>query len=274
SGRLSPDGTRVALGLMDARSSTKPKLWIYETSRGTGTQLTYGDRVDLWPVWSPDGGRVVFASSRKGQWDLYEIGLREREQERVLLESGNNKLPNSFSRDGRFLLYEEFDPLTKSDIKVLPLAGDRRPRAFVATPFDERNAQFSPDGRWVVYVSDEPGRPEVYLAAFPEGARRRISTEGGSQPRWSANGSELFYIAPGRKLTAVTVETRGAEPVLGQARTLFQMPPLARGGTAFGVPTKYDVSPDGRFLVHARLAEEAPVPITLVLNWTTGLGGR
>jgi Tol biopolymer transport system component len=274
SGRLSPDGTRVALGLMDARSSTKPKLWIYETSRGTGTQLTYGDRVDLWPVWSPDGGRVVFASSRKGQWDLYEIDLREREQERVLLESGNNKLPNGFSRDGRFLLYEEFDPLTKSDIKVLPLAGDRRPRVFVATPFDERNAQFSPDGRWVVYVSDEPGRPEIYLAAFPEGARRRVSTEGGSQPRWSADGRELFYIAPGRKLTTVSVETRGAEPVLGLARTLFQMPRLARGGTAFGIPTKYDVSPDGRFLVHARLAEEAPVPVTLVLNWTTGLGGR
>jgi len=273
SGRLSPDGTRVALSLMDARSSAKPQLWIYETSRGTGTQLTYGDWVNVWAVWSPDGGRLVFASSRKGKWDLYEIGLRDRE-ERVLLESGNSKLPNGFSRDGRFLLYEEIDPQTNRDIKVLPLTGDRRPRALVATPFDERSAQFSPDGRFVAYVSDEPGRNEVYLAAFPEGARRRVSTEGGSQPRWSADGRELFYIAPGRKLTAVTVDTRGAEPVLGQARTLFQMPPLARGGTAFGVPTKYDVSPDGRFLVHARLAEEAPVPITLVLNWTAGLGGR
>ncbi|MFN2386830.1 MAG: protein kinase [Thermoanaerobaculia bacterium] len=144
--RLSPDGTRVALSLMDPRYSTAPKLWIYETTRGTGTQLTYGVGVDLWPVWSPDGGRLVFSSSRKAQWDLYEKGLRERDEERLLLESGNNKFPNGFSRDGRFLLYEEFNSRTNRDIKVLPLDGDRRPRAFVATPFEERNAQFSPDG--------------------------------------------------------------------------------------------------------------------------------
>jgi len=272
--RLSPDGTRVALSLMDAQSFAPPKLWIYEVSRGTGTQLTYGVGVDLWPVWSPDGGRLVFASSPKGQWDLYEKGLRERDEARLLLGSDNNKFPNDFSRDGRFLLYEESEPRTNRDIKVLPLTGDRRPRTFVATPFEERNAQFSPDGRWVAYVSDEPGRPEVYLAAFPEGARRRVSTEGGSQPKWSADGRELFYIAPGRKLTAVSVETRGTEPVLGQSRTLFQVPPLARGATGFGAPAKYDVSPDGRFLVHARLAEEAPLPITLVLNWTAGLGAK
>jgi eukaryotic-like serine/threonine-protein kinase len=272
--RLSPDGARVALSFAGTRSAARPKLWIYEVSRGTGTQLTYGTFVDLWTVWSPDGDRVVFASSRKGQWNLYEIGLREKEGERLLLGSGNPKFPNGISRDGRFLLYEEFDHRTNRDIKVLPLVGDRQPRAFVATPFDERSAQFSPDGRWVAYVSDEPGRAEVYLAAFPEGARIRVSTEGGSQPKWSADGRELFYIAPGRKLTAVGVETRGAEPVLGQPRTLFQMPPLARGGTAYGRPTKYDVSPDGRFLVHSRLTEQAPLPITLVLNWTADLGGK
>jgi Tol biopolymer transport system component/predicted Ser/Thr protein kinase len=270
--RLSPDRTRVALSLIDPKSSAAPKLWIYEVSRGTGTQLTYGVGVDLWPVWSPDGDRLVFASARgKGQWDLYEKKLPETGEERLLLESVNNKFPDDFSPDGQFLLYEEFDPRTNHDIKVLPLTGDRRPRAFVATPFEERNAQFSPDGRWVAYMSEEPGRPEVYLAAFPEGARRRVSTEGGSEPRWSADGRELFYVAAGRKLAAISVETRGGEPVLGQSRTLFQMPPLARGGTGFGAPPKYDVSPDGRFLVHARVAEEAPSPITLVLNWTAAL---
>jgi hypothetical protein len=148
---------------------------------------------------------------------------------------------------------------------VLPFAGDRKPYPFLQTPFDERRAQFAPDGRWIAYQSNESGRHEVYVAPFPgPGGKRRVSPTGGGSPRWRRDGNELFYVGPDGKLMAATVQSRGSEFEVGDVRALFS--PRIRDQTN-GIP--YDVTPDGqRFLVNTFVeSTRTPTSIELIVNW-------
>ena len=187
----------------------------------------------------------------------------------LLFEDNSDKYPVSWSPDGRFILYESLGGPTGIDLFVLPLSGDRKPVPFLQTPFNEAAAQFSPDGRWIVYISNESGKYEVYVASFPgPGGKWQISSGGGTLPRWRHDGGEIFYLAPDNKLMAAAVNGKGGGFEVGAVKALFER--TVRRAPENGYP--YDVTADGqRFLINSAPGQAASAPVTVVLNWTAGL---
>src|SRR5262249_24783860 len=215
--RISPDGTRVASDLAIGNSD----VWIWDLSRGLGTRFTFDPANDFNPIWSPDGSRIIFASNRKGGvFNLYEKASSGAGSEQLLLESGRDKRPTSWSADGRFVAYYEAAPKTRLDVWILPLFGDRKPFPFLQTDFIEAGAEFSPNGRWIAYTSEESGRPQVYVMPFPAsaaGGKWQVSAVGGREPRWRRDGKELFFWGLDNKLTAAEVEEKGSSFQVGAA---------------------------------------------------------
>ncbi|MGD1068598.1 MAG: protein kinase [Bryobacteraceae bacterium] len=257
---LSPDGKRVAVTRGPVGSAD---IWIEEGTRIS--RFTFGQGTNLYPIWSPDGARVVFTSTPTGIYDLYQKPANGSGGEQVLLQSADTKRPNSWSPDGRFILY--YSLLNNGDLMVLPLTGDRKPFPFLSTPFNEQQGAFSPDGKWVAYQSNESGRDEIYVRPFPgPGGQWHVSTGGGISPRWRADGKELYYVAPDDKLMAVPVAAQsvaqGAALAPGTPEALFQtqMPRIA-------FRPQYDVARDGRFLIDTGLPDSSAEPIHLLMNW-------
>jgi serine/threonine protein kinase/Tol biopolymer transport system component len=267
--RLSPDGRRVAVWRV---AQDNHDIWLLDGPRLS--RFTFDPGFDRWPVWSPDGGNIVFDSDRKGVFNLYIKPSNNAANEQLLLESAYSKFASDWSRDGRFILYHSFGPQTSRDIWVLPLGGDRKPFVFLKTSFSEAYGTFSPDGRWVAYLSDQSGRNEVYVRPFAKtaadpstggaGAEWQVSTSGGAYPRWRSDGKELYYIAPDGKLMAAPITINGETLEPGAPVPLFQTRILGGGADAPGL--QYDVSRDGRFLINTILDEAAP--ITLIQNWS------
>ena len=203
----------------------------------------------------------MFASNRKGVFDLYEKPANASANEQVLLQSPETKAPNDWSRDGRFLLYAEVQ--NGYHLMVLPMTGDRRPFPFLSTSFNQLEGRFSPDARWVAYQSDESGRYEIYVRPFPgPGGQWQISTAGGNSPRWSRSGKELYYIAPDLGLMAVSIAAQGNTLEPGTPAVLFRTHIMRNPSRQ-----QYDVAPDGRFLINTELQDTTTAPITLLMNW-------
>jgi eukaryotic-like serine/threonine-protein kinase len=275
---LSPDGHHVAAVIGDADVQSAD-LWLIDVQRGTSLPLTFERGLgDGQPVFSRDGTRVAFSARRGGVSTISQKSTSGTGAEEKLLESNNRIRLSDWSRDGKFLAYTVF-PLLNSqstDIWILPLAGDRKPFPFLNTPASESAPQFSPDGKWIAYTSDEGraagGRPsQVYIQPFaPESTnstKRQISVNGGRAPRWRDDGKELFYFE-GRKLMAAEIRTSGRDFEASIPKELFEPPESARSA---GFPT-FAVSPDGqRFLLPEQVESEAAMPITLLLNWTAGI---
>jgi serine/threonine-protein kinase len=264
--RLSPDGQRVAVVIGEQGN----QIWLYDLSRETLTRLTFEGGNQL-PVWTPDGKKIAFRSSRAGGppnlfWQLAD-GSGELER---LTTSENINGSFSWSPDGQFLAFLEIRPTTGRDIEVLRMS-DRKAQPFLQTPFDETAPQFSPDGHWLAYMSNESGRYEVYVQPYPgPGGKWQISTDGGTEPVWNRNGREIFY-RNGNKMMAVEVSTQPGF-TMGRPRMLFEgsyLPP------PFPV-ANYDVSPDGqRFLMVKPSGEGQPsTQINVVLNWFEELKRR
>jgi Tol biopolymer transport system component len=271
---LSPDGARLAYEMRDPQSKDLD-IWVMDLARGVRTRFTFDPAADRVPVWSPDGSRIVFGSSRKGHYDLYVKNASGAASEGLLYESDGDKFPRDLSRDGRFIVFDSVDPKgrTNSDIWVLPLFGDRKPFPYLQTEFNEGAATFSPDGHWLAYQSDETGTFEVYAAPFPSGGggKWQVSQGGGFQPTWKRDGSSLFYLAPGGKLMEANVNEKGSAVEIGLPHQLFQMASIADGPDVGA----YTVASNGRrFVVNAFLQGSAPEPLTLVTNWTAGLKER
>jgi eukaryotic-like serine/threonine-protein kinase len=264
--KLSPDGKKLAVVITDPQTG-RPDIWLYDLARGTKTRFTFDPAGERDPIWSPDGNRIVFTSNRTGHFDLYQKAASGAGSEELLLASNLDKTPTSFSPDGRFLLYSALDPKTRADLWVLPLKGDRKPLPFLQTQFTESFGQYSPDGRWIAYRSDESRGGEIYVAPFPgPGGQRQISTAGGRQPRWRGNGKELFYLAPDDRIMVAEVNGGGATLQVGSVRPLFEVRQAVTGGFV------YDVTGDGqRLLINAALEQKASSPITLVQNWSAGI---
>jgi eukaryotic-like serine/threonine-protein kinase len=272
---LSPDGSRVAVSRTNSENTPNWDVWLVDLRRNTSTRLTFDQVRATFPVWSADGTSVIFGSIHEGETNLYLKLATGAGDQRLLLKStegyGYEKYATSCSRDGRFLLYTTIhsteNPGTNSDLWVLPLLGDLKPTPFLRTEFNESSGQFSPDGHWIAYTSDESGSDEIYVREFSsdsaQGSRHAagkwlISKGGGTEPRWRGDGKELFYVASDGKLTSVEIS---AKPVFqaGAPRPLFQLP-LGYIGI--------EVAADGRrFLIGAPLAQSASVPFTVVLNW-------
>jgi hypothetical protein len=252
---LSPDGTRaVVRHTLD--------LWIHDLQRGTRSRLTAGDGSNILPVWSHDGTRIVFASNRGGDWDIYAQPADGSRPAEVLLKRPRDQFPLSMLADGT-LVYTEIDPKTGRDLWILSADGKTSPLR--VTPFNEMGAQFSPgEGggpRWLAYVSDESGQNEVYMQSYPGGANRiPVSTGGGILPQWSHDGKELFYVT-GDAVVAVPVRADGT---VGAPRRLFDRSTLLFNHRFHS----YSVSPDGtRFLMMQRDPGSVPRQLNVIVNW-------
>jgi serine/threonine protein kinase/Tol biopolymer transport system component len=261
---LSHDGRRVA---MNRTVNGNTDVWILDIDRGLFSRFTFDSAADNSPEWSPDGFRIAFNSNRSGVYDLYLKPATGAGTEQLILATPQNKAPVDWSPDGRFLLYRTPGLTTGFDVWALPMSGDGKPFPVVQTNFEERDAQFSPDGNWIAYQSNESGRTEVVMQPFPgPGGKHQISTDGGAQVRWRADGRELFYIAADGRLMAVPIryssDGKSVEP--GAPVPLF----ATRAGGAAVTTNKqaYVVSPDGqRFLMI--VVEESASPIAVILNW-------
>jgi serine/threonine-protein kinase len=266
--RLSPDGMRVAVNVEEQEA----QIWLYDLARNTLNRWTFEGTTNQFPSWTPDGKRIAFESNKEGRLNIYwQLADGSGGLER-LTTSENTNIPMSWSPDGQLLAFFEVDPTNGYDISVLRL-GDlspgsgkvRKAQPFLRTPFNESVPRFSPDGRWLSYVSDETGRFEIYVQPYPgPGAKRQISTEGGTEPAWNPNGRELFYRS-GDKMMAVEIASQPSFNS-GNPRVLFEGQYVPTPGTF----PNYDVSPDGqRFLMlkPSESAEAAPTQINVVLNW-------
>ena len=263
--RLAPDEKRIAFDRPDAQSGI-PDVWVMDLIRGTTSRLTFDPTVDNIPIWSPDGLRILYPNRRSGVFDLYIKAASGAGQEEVLVKMGTpTGWGTHWSRDGRFVMYEMPGAKTGEDLWVAPQFGDRKPFPYLQSQFNESEGTFSPDGRWVAYVSNESGRNEIYVQAFPlSGAKFQISTGGGTEPGWRRDGAELFYLAADRNLMAVPVKS-GATLEAGVPKPLFPIAVTAGRHS-------YAAANDGqRFLVAAGQSDEKSVPVNVVLNWQAGL---
>ena len=269
--RISPDGGRLVTDVEDPATGGHD-LWLYDLSTGIGSRLTADPVAASWAVWSPDGGRIAFGSGRKGPPDIYVKELGGPPAEKLLFGAPGLQAPSDWARDGRFIAFVDYSPIRKaqSQIWVLPTTGELKPQRFDDSPFSEYTPRFSPDSRFLAFVSEEAGQPDVYVASV-DGARhrQRISAAGGSLPCWSVDGKELFFQAVDGVLMAVAVSP-GRTIQFSIAKPLFSLPPFR----PFPLGADYDVSRDGqRFLVNLG-KERASQPLIVTLGWQQRLAGE
>jgi len=259
---LAPNGKTVASDTTDP-ASQNTDIWTYDLETQSAKRLTFDPAIDSVPIWSPDGRRMVFASNRGVTFDLYFKDTNGAQEEKAIPQDGPDRFPSDWSRDGKFVLYERGTDLWFLTIPEL------RATQFLKASSTLKNGQFSPDGKWVAYSSNESGRWEVYVTSFPEAhGKWQVSNAGGDQPKWRSDGKELFYLGPDSRMMAVPVKT-GANFDAGTPVGLFQANP--RELVATSEQFSYDVSKDGqKFLINTQL-KTGMAPMSVVLNWSAKL---
>jgi Tol biopolymer transport system component len=254
---LSPDGRQAALERHDPRTNSL-ELWLMDPTTGVASKFTSAFSLYAGtPVWSPAGDRVFFATFPGLATQLLRGGEPEKLLDQMIWLM-------DISPDGHYALFLKNDRITGYDLWLLPLTSDKTPKPYLVTNQNTYDARFSPDGRWVAYVSDESGRDEVYVQSFPEPSRgTRISVNGGDGPEWRKDGKELYYIAPDRKLMSVAVNGAGPLFQVSAPQPLFQVNTLLDYSRQ-----EYHPSPDGtRFLVNSRIEDTTPQVLNVLLNW-------
>jgi len=264
---FSPDGQKVVVNVGETDGSNVD-LWIHDLDRDVASRFTFDPAWDGVPIWSPDGSRIVFASGRgEGSDAIYWKDASGAGTAELLLAAEEAIYPSDWSRDGNVLAYMAYGADKGFDIWALPMDGTGEAFPVLQSEFWEVRASFSPDGRWIVYNSNESGDTEVYVTQFPgPGGKWQVSTNGGTEPRWSADGSEIFYLDATENLVTVPIST-GDTFKAGLPETLFDaglFPLIARN--------RYSVTDDGeRFLTLSPITGESIRPISVVLNWHAGL---
>ena len=258
------DEKQVAVDRTDPQTGTND-IWLFDLSRNdVSSRFTTDPAGDSSPVWSPDGKRIVWTSYRTGNWSLFEKAASGGGSEEAILVSPEEKLPDDWSRDGQFIVYESFGSKTKWDLWLLRMA-DKNSSPLLQSEFNERQAHLSPDGKYIAYTSDKSGSMAVYVQTVPlSGSEWRISTGVGAQPRWRRDGRELFYIGADRKLMVVEVKL-GPPFQVGVPKPLFE----TRVPTITDFRNHYVVTADGqRFLINSMTEARGTTPIDVVKNWT------
>ena len=267
---LSPNGQRVAF----ERKSTHGDrdIWLLELPEGATTRFTFNPADDYYPVWSPDGSQIVFASNREGSFGLYQKPSSGAGNEESLLKSAADVGPYSWSPDRRFITYRSVGAKGFTEAWILPLFGDRKPFPYLQGDFTQSGPRVSPDGHWLAYYSTESGRYEVYIQSFPKRESKwQVSTGGGITPLWARDGKAIFYLALDGKLMSVDINGNSALQV-GTPKPLFELRTFGGARTILGFRNQFVVAPDGqRFLANVPVAEDSSSPITLALNWAAGL---
>jgi serine/threonine-protein kinase len=265
--RFSPDGTRLAMDISTAGGN--PAIWIYDWARDTATRLTFGTSANLRPLWTPDGHRIAFTSTRSagGNPDLYwQRSDGTGDAQRLTTGTGPH-LAGSWHPDGKTLAFQEINPQTGGDILILTIEGDDatgwkpgKPVPFLNSPANESDPKFSPDGKWIAYQSNESGRAEVYVRPYPTSAGKwQISTGGGIDPIWSRTRPELLYSSPNREMMVAAYKTEGSSFIASK-------PQLWSPGHFTVRPrlSWYDLHPDGNRFALAS-AQGAPANLDKVV---------
>jgi eukaryotic-like serine/threonine-protein kinase len=267
---LSPDGTHIVVNIMSP-DGLATNLWDFDLKRGTGTRLTSGPEQKSSPVWQPDGQTVLFASRFTGKpGHIY----RTRSDgsggvETVLNFDSVTVVPGSVCRNGQYFAYTEVPEKSSGAIRILPFTGNRNPFSLAQIQFlmppTGNGPQFSPDCKWIAYVSTVSGQGEVYLTHFPDSTRiYQVSTHGGSSPRWGGDGKELFYCSDDANVMAVNVNEKADGISLDTPRLLFHY-------VSIGVSRGFDVTPDGQRFLILTSNYSPSTPLTLVTNWNAEL---
>ena len=270
--RLSPDGSRVAFQKF-AANVFDSDVWLMDLKQNSSTRFIFEPASSADPVWSPDGSEIVFSSNRDGVYNLYRKPVDGSRSEQLLLQSKDDKFASSWSRDGRFLLYNANQNFGTRQIWVLPMRAEAKPFAFSHSRFDDIDGEFSPDGRWVAYVSNETGQYEIYVRAFTgsrdsaeTGGKWMVSKDGGLFPKWRSDGRELAYISLDRtSIMSVRVDTDRVFQS-GVPRPLMKIP--ADRGNSSGVAATPDLK---RFLMPVAVEAKVPQSFTVMLNWSSAL---
>jgi serine/threonine protein kinase len=262
---LSPDGKRLAVNI---ESGSSQDIWVVDLQRQTKTRITFGPARCFIPIWSPDGKWIYYSSSKGNANHIYRRSSDGTGgEETVLMTDGIAETAFSASSDGKYLAYHRSDPksVTKTDVYILPLFGDRQPMPQVTTPFNEVAPRFSPDGKWLAYLSNETGRYEVYIKPFPGTGKYQVSTSGGGIIAWRVDGRELYYFG-GDSLYAVDVTEKGAALELGTPHLLLKAVAVS------GSEGPFAASADGkRFLINVLAEQKSVQTLTLVNDWTADL---
>ena len=255
--RLSLDGQRAALTTGDPLLGSSD-VWIQDLTRNTRTRFVAGDSDDGGPVWSPDGTRLAYFSCCEDPSTLHIKETRDSGKREVPIKDQPFIGPFDWSRDGRFILYKN-----GNDVWVLPLSEGAKPYILLKSSSEISDARFSPDGRWVAFVSAETGRDEVYVTRFDRSDEKfRVSTNGGNSPRWRRDGAEIFYRSADLRIMVARIKS-SEKFEAGTPESLFKSDPLS---------FDYDVSPDGqRFIFVAAAPGTQPGPFTVILDWTSDL---
>jgi serine/threonine-protein kinase len=268
--RLSPDGTRIAVYVQDQMN-----ILLWDLGRTTLTPATFDPGVAIFPVWTPDGSRLIFSSDREGARNLFWQAADGTGAVERLSESPNQQIPVSVSPDGRRLIVTDVGPKTAEDVTQVELDGTHRVTPLVQSPFAERNGVISPDGRWLAYEANDSGRFEIHVRPFPEvnSGHWLVSTTGGTRPLWAPSGQELFYVSPAGALMRVGVE-RGPSWAATTPALLVKAGYLMR--PIFSLGRTYDIAPDGqRFLMIKEGGgtdqTAAPPRLIVVQHWTEEL---
>jgi dipeptidyl aminopeptidase/acylaminoacyl peptidase len=259
---FSPDGKRIVLDSFDA-TSRNFDIWVYDIARGLNTRFTFDAGVDIVPTFSPDGNKVIFSSDRTKSPDLYIKDISGMSNEVFLYGSPLEDYVTSWSPDGTSLLLSvRGDPKTKWDLLLLPLTGEKKPMPLAQTEFNEWIGKFSPDGRWVVYQSDESGKYEIYVRTLdPRGGKWQVSSSGGGGAQWLRKSNEIIYTTPDQKVMSATVKYSSSSFEVVRTTHLFDL-------NIKGAGTLNDVTADGQtFLVELTGIQGGSSPVTLVMNW-------
>jgi eukaryotic-like serine/threonine-protein kinase len=274
---LSPDGKRAAF----YQPSDQFDIWLFDLARGAKTRFTFTPNFDRYPIWSPDGSQIAYCNGNNDNTDIgiYRKASNGSGEPELLLKTGQINCPQDWSRDGKYLLYALVNRTTV-DLWVLPMTGkpsEAKPMPYLTSHFNQLQARFSPDGRWVAYESNESGKNEVYVRPFTPGGKSlagdgkwMISNGNGMEPRWRRDGKQILYWNSTGKLMAVDVDTSGSSVKPGVPMPLFDLP-IGGPGTG-GLTNLWDLTPDGsEILASTEVDSAATAPITVVLNWRSAL---
>ena len=273
--RFSPDGRKLAVAQANISGDVN-SVWLYDLPHDLQSRLPLeplepGFRLNL--VWAPDGSQLVFASSSTGNYNLYLKSVNGSSEEKPLHPSEDDERPQSWSPDGKYLVFDRRAPSRQgiSEIQIYPFDGDHKPYSLLNAAYANYGGQVSPDGHWIAFVTSQTGRPEVYVSNFPKPTGKwQISSTGGLTPRWRRDGKELFYATLDGILMAVEVTPGKNDFTVGASKPMSQKPVSVRVSAYDAI---YDVSPDGRRLAVARVKKGSlHAPLTLLSNWSHALG--